>query len=188
MLALYLNDINEQQNKEKFEDIYLTYEQKMFTVAYGILRHKENAEDAVHDAFEVIIRKLDVIEDVHSQKAWNYIMVIVKNKAIRIYNKVKNKKETMSDDYNLLMDMMQDELSDVEAKVEEDDIVEILAHMILELPDRCRDVLYLHYYNELSYADVAQVLEMTEENARQIARRSRKMLAEKLTARGISYE
>ena len=94
----------------------------------------------------------------------------------------------MSDDYNLLMDMMQDELSDVEAKVEENDIVEILAHMILELPDRCRDVLYLHYYNDLSYADVAQILEMTEENARQIARRSRKMLAEKLTARGISYE
>ena len=77
MLALYLNDISEQQNKDKFEEIYELYEQKMYAIAYKILRHKENAEDAVHDAFEVIVKKIDDIGDVHASKTWHYIQVIV---------------------------------------------------------------------------------------------------------------
>ena len=93
MLSLYLNEIKENSDKEKFVDIYQTYEQKMYSVAYSILHHKENSEDAVHDAFEAIIKKLDVIEDVHSLDAWTYIFVVVKNKAIKIYNKNKKRQE-----------------------------------------------------------------------------------------------
>lgn len=187
MLTLYLSEIDEEQNKKKFEMIYRHYEQKMFSVAYGILHHRENTEDAVHDAFEVIMRKLDIIENVYSKDAWNYIMVIVKNKAIRIYNKNKKRDEVMTDDFNLLTDLS-DEIMNVEAQIEHKELSDIVACMILELPERCRDVLYLHYYNELSYADIADVLDTTEANARQIARRTRKILAEKMIERGLKYE
>ena len=116
MLTLYLTEISEQQNRDKFEEIYTLYEQKMYVIAYKILRHKENAEDAVHDAFEVIVRKIDEIGDVRAQKTWNYIQVIVKNKAIRLYNKSKNKREFVSDDINFLIDI-QDYCEDVETSV-----------------------------------------------------------------------
>lgn len=33
MLALYLNEINEQPHKDKFEEIYRIYEQKMYAIA-----------------------------------------------------------------------------------------------------------------------------------------------------------
>ena len=68
------------------------------------------------------------------------------------------------------------------------EISRVIAYMILELPERCRDVLYLHYYNELSYAETATALGMEETNARQIARRARKKLLEKMMERGIRYE
>lgn len=186
MLALYLNEIEEGSNKQKFEVLYFRYSQKMFSVAYGILHHKENAEDAVHDAFEVMIKKLDVIGDVDSQETWNYIMVIVKHKAIRIYNRRKKRGEVLTDDFNILDDLAE-ELAGVEAQIEGKELSDILAHMILELPERCRSVLYLHYYNEMSYAEIGEALDLTEANARQIARRSRKMLAEKMAERGIHY-
>lgn len=53
--------------------------------------------------------------------------------------------------------------------------------MILELPDKYRQVLYLYYYNEMSYAQIADQLDMTEVNARQVARRARKILEERLS-------
>ena len=185
MLALYLNDINGQPNKDKFEEIYRIYEQKMYAIAYKILRHKENAEDAVHDALEVIVKKIDTIGEVRTAKTWNYIQVIVKNKAIRIYNSKKGKKEFVTDDINLLVDI-QNYFEDVETIATRNDMVNYMANILLELPEKCREVMYLRYYNELSYADVAEILDTTEENARQIARRTRKMLAKKLTEQGVT--
>lgn len=114
-------------------------------------------------------------------------MVIVKNRAIRISNKVKGRGESVTDDSNLLLELA-DEFDNMEIQIEKKELSDILACMILELPERCRDVLYLHYYNELSYSDIGDVLDMTEANARQIARRSRKILAEKMVERGLRYE
>ena len=185
MLALYLNEINGQPNKDKFEEIYRIYEQKMYAIAYKILRHKENAEDAVHDALEVIVKKIDTIGEVRAAKTWNYIQVIVKNKAIHIYNNRKGENEFVTDDINILADI-QKYCEDVETIVTRNDMVNYMANVLLGLPEKCRDVMYLRYYNELSYADIAEILDMTEENARQIARRTRKMLAKKLTEQGVT--
>lgn len=187
MLSLYLSEIREDRDKEKFRTIYQCYEQKMFSVAYGILRHRENAEDVVHDAFEVIMTRLDVIGDVYSSETWNYIRVIVKNRAIKMYNQNKKRREMPVEDFNLLDDLTE-ELRDVEIQTEKKEISEIIAYMILELPERYRAVLYLRYYNELSYAEAAEALEMTEANARQLTRRARKKLLEKMMERGIRYE
>lgn len=95
MVQLYLSEIIDSQDQEKFEKIYRHYEQKMFSVAYGILRNVQDAEDAVQDAFEALAGNLSRIEgqDVYSRETWAYLMVIVKNKAIHIYNKNKKRKE-----------------------------------------------------------------------------------------------
>lgn len=187
MLSLYLSEIREDQDKEKFRTIYQYYEQKMFSVAYGILQHRENAEDAVHDAFEAIMGNLDVIGNVYSSKTWGYIRVIVKNRAVKIYNQNKKRKEIQVDDFNLL-DNLAGELRDIELQMEKKEISEIIAYMVLELPERYRDALYLRYYNELSYTEMADALSMTEDNARQLTRRARKKLLEKMMERGIRYE
>lgn len=186
MLAFYLSEINKEEDKRKFEKIYLCYGKEMFVIANKILNNKENAEDAVQDAFVVIMRKLDLIDDVYARETANYVRVIVKNKAIRIYNRCK-KREVLVDDYNFLSNLSE-KFPNVERQIEEKELVDILNSMILELPDKYREVLYLYYYNEVSYADIADVLDTTEANARQIARRARKILEEKMMERGLGYE
>ena len=186
MLAFYLSEIDKEENKLKFEEIYHCYAKEMFVIANRILNNKENAEDAVQDAFVVIMRKLDTIQDVHAKGTSNYIRVIVKNKAINIYNRCK-KGEVLTEDYNFLSDLSEN-LPDVEGQIEKMDMADIISDMILALPDKYREVLYLYYYNEMSYAEVANVLDTTEGNARQIARRARKILEEKMVERGLRYE
>ncbi len=187
MVKLYLSEIEGAEDKRKFEQIYQNYRQRMFSVAYGILHHKEDAEDAVADACEVILKKLDAIRDVCSDETWGYLMVIVKNKAIKIYNKNKKRKDRVSEDYNLIMEMTED-IKDVESGILKKELSDTLAHMLLELPERIRMVIYLHYCREMSYADIGKELDMTESNARQIARRGRKMLESKLREKSGFYE
>lgn len=186
MVQLYLSEINDFQEQEKFEKIYRCYEQKMFSVAYSILHNVQDAEDAVQDAFETLAENLGRIakQDVHSRETWAYLMVIVKNKAIYIYNKNKRRQEKTAGDFNLLEELA-DGLQDIEGKIEQKSFANAIARMVLELPERCRMVLYLHYYNDMPYAEIGKALGMTESNARQIARRARKMLEKRIVEQRI---
>lgn len=187
MVQLYLSEIIDSQDQEKFEKIYRHYEQKMFSVAYGILRNVQDAEDAVQDAFEALAGNFSRIDgqDVYSRETWAYLMVIVKNKAIHIYNKNKKRKEAAAGDFNLLEELA-DEFQDIEGKIEQKTFANAIARMVLELPERCRMVLYLHYYNDMSYVEIGRTLGMTESNARQIARRARKIMEKKIVEQRIA--
>ena len=187
MVQLYLSEIIDSQDQEKFEKIYRHYEQKMFSVAYGILRNVQDAEDAVQDAFEALAGNLSRIDgqDVYSRETWAYLMVIVKNKAIHIYNKNTKRKEAAAGDFNLLEELA-DEFQDIEGKIEQKTFANAIARMVLELPERCRMVLYLHYYNDMLYVEIGRTLGMTESNARQIARRARKIMEKKIVEQRIA--
>lgn len=178
MLTFYSSKFDKKCDKQKFERIYLQYRETMFIIANEILKNKENAEDAVHDAFVLIIRNLDNIDDVLSKKTANYIKVIIKNRSYQIYNRNK-KKEILTDDYNFFASLP-DPVQNVEERLEQAEMVKMVEEMILALPDRYKEVLYLYYYNELPYSKIAEALNTTEANARQIARRARKLLENKL--------
>lgn len=179
MLAFYLSEIETKDGKEKFEQIYLGYEKDMFVIAYKILRDRDRAEDAVQDAFVRIMGNLDKIQDIYAKKTANYIRVIVKNAALQIYKQCR-RRETVVEDYNFFLELP-DRFQNVEDQFEQKELADILMGMILELPDKYRQVLYLYYYNEMSYAQIADQLDMTEVNARQVARRARKILEERLS-------
>jgi len=89
MIAIYLSIIDSEQDKNKFEILYTTYRKLMFYVANRILKDQYLAEDAVHQAFIKIIENLDKIEDVHCHKTKSYIVIIVRNNAINMYNRRK---------------------------------------------------------------------------------------------------
>gem|GEM_PF-4323344 len=61
MISLYLNIIDNEQDKDKFEQLYLTYKHDMYAVAYHILYNQFDAEDAVHDAFIRIAKNIEVV-------------------------------------------------------------------------------------------------------------------------------
>lgn len=179
MLAFYLSELETKDDKEKFEQIYLSYGKEMFAIANRILRDRESAEDAVQDAFVRIMRNLDKIQDIYSKRTANYIRVIVKNRALQIYKQYRRREVTV-EDYHFFLEVP-DSFQDVEGQFERKEQADILAGMVLSLPDKYREVLYLYYYNELPYAPIAGILDTTEVNVRQIARRARKILEERLT-------
>ena len=83
------------------EDCYALYEQKMFRVALAVLHDESLAEDAVQDAFLQLIKHKVFFPKADSDDCKRYIITVIKNASINIYNKRKNETKIVSFTENL---------------------------------------------------------------------------------------
>lgn len=185
MLQVYLNLLDTQEDKEKFEQLYALYKDKMYKVAYQILHNRHDAEDAVHDSVIAIIDNLEKIKKINCHETWSYIVTIVKSRAFNIYQRKgkRSEREAREQDYRNYPCEQQESPEDAYLYK---DVTTILQKLILELPYPKRQILYLHYYMDMTFVEIAKIVELCEENVRQIAARSRQKLEKQLRERGIT--
>ena len=94
-----------QKDSDKIALLYETYEQEMFRVAFGVLKDKCKAEDAVSESFLKLIRNRDRIGEVKSASVRLYVMRTVKNTAIDMYRAVQRElMTTLSPKYRTAME------------------------------------------------------------------------------------
>ena len=60
-MIIYLQTIDNPADKAKFEQLYLHYQAFMYQVAFQILQNKQDAEDAVHNAFLSIAKNMEKV-------------------------------------------------------------------------------------------------------------------------------
>ena len=89
MLGFYLALLDTAEDKSRFEELYLTYRQDMYKTAFAVLRSPQSAEDAVHEAFMIVIGKLNKISEINCPRTRAYLIIIVKNLALKMYNESK---------------------------------------------------------------------------------------------------
>ena len=82
------------------ETCYRLYEQKMYAVAYRILKDRYLAEDVVQETFLKLMRKNVYFEDAESTECKGYLIKTLKHSAIDIYRKreKEQEREFLSDD------------------------------------------------------------------------------------------
>ena len=172
MLSVYLMMIDNSDDRIKFEKVYKSFKNIMLNRAYEIVKERQLAEDAVHNAFLKIINNLPKIYDADSNETKWYVIVIVTNEAKKIYNKenkiLKEELMDMESDFNL------------EAIVEEKNIVEKVKKEIGLLPEIYRDTMSLKYYNDLSNKEISSVLSIPISTVKKRLQRGRKILIQKL--------
>ena len=78
-MLIYLQVIETEEDKSKFEDIYLEYRGLMYYVAYKRLHHEQDAEDAVHHAF----MKIESYLRSYSEKSFLYSLCYGKTPTIQ---------------------------------------------------------------------------------------------------------
>ena len=89
-MIIYLQMLESEDDRVRFEQIYMTYSGLMFCAAKRILKSDADAEDAVHEAFLSIAKNLEKISDIHCPKTRAYIVIIVERKALDIIRKRKH--------------------------------------------------------------------------------------------------
>ena len=97
MLIIYLSALDTNEEKDYFEWMYLEYKQKMYGIAYSILHNEQDSEDAVHQAFLKMADNFQKIISIPRQELPSYIVIIIRNTSINIYNQNKRNNEHLSE-------------------------------------------------------------------------------------------
>ena len=90
MLVYYLQMLDTPEEKIRFEQIYLKYRGLMYHVADSILHDRQEAEDAVHNAFLRVIKKFSKFQNTPAKDLAPQIVVIARNEAISLLRKRKD--------------------------------------------------------------------------------------------------
>ncbi len=159
--------------KNKIEQIYELYEQPLYRIAYAILNNIEQAEDAVSNAFEIIIKNKNKINKVDSIETKNYVVRIVRSTAIDLYR--SNVRTLASNVFidNELVDTLSDDSKTEEAVISKLD-VEIILNKLTEDERR---LVELRCIQGFDWRETAKELDITETTARKRLERIRKKIA-----------
>ena len=164
-MLIFLQALTTEDDKEKFEKLYRQYKYSMYKISWNILKNEKDAEDIVHESFWAIIENFDKINDVYSKKTWNYIVTIVRNKSINLYNAKKNHGTISYEDEK------EEDCEDITLReIVEKEKIQLLADSISQLSYPYKEVIYLQYYNDLSGEEIAKILGKSPENVRKIAK------------------
>lgn len=166
-MLIYLALIEGEADKRKFERLYANYRQTMYYIAYGILKNRAVAEDAVHQAFLRVIDRLEKINEEDCHKTRGYLVIITKHIAIDMYRK-QQREQALS----------YEELEYSVADTVGSDRTNEIWQAIDQLPANYSMVLKLVYSHGYTNKEAAQMLHITEENVRQRIARAKKKLAE----------
>lgn len=178
-MLVYLTLIDSEDETSKFEIIYERYKDLMFYVADRVLNDAEDAEDAVHQSFLKIIGVLEKIEDPLCPKTRSLIVIITERTAIDLNRRLRRR--TL-----LPMDGEPYGVSSG-AGIEDIPIRMDVAAAIAALPARYREALLLKYDCGYSTAEIAQMLSMTEANARKTIQRAKAKLKQLLDEQEVTF-
>ncbi len=169
MLSFYLSIIETQEDRDKFERIYLKYSRLMKYVSYQILKDDFLAEDAVHNAFLNIINHLDQIDEVDCHKTKGFCIVVVENISKKLYNARKRENTIDFEDVDYEITDGKNLNSDIEEKISSEEIAEKIG----SLPEIYRDVLMLKVLHGCNDKEIGRILDISPSAVRKRMERAR---------------
>ncbi len=175
--------IEDEKNRSKLEVLYNNYKYTMLYVAKGILKDQDLAEDAVHKAFIKIIDNLEKIDDPICNKTKSFLVIIVRNTAIDMYNHRKKQNVVTFDEAYIVKEDFNS--SPLELIISEESI-DSMVENIDKLDVKYSDIILLKYFYEYSEKEIAKLLDISYENVRVRLHRGRKMIKE-MMEKGVLF-
>lgn len=161
-------------DREAFARLLRRYNQRVYRIARAVLADDAEAEDAAQEAWVLAWRKLDQFEGRASFAAW--LGRIVVREAI---GRSRRRKLVLLDGTE--EDAMDESTPDPERGAHLGEARRLLERAIDRLPEHFRTVFVLRAVEELSVAETAASLDLTEETVKTRLHRARRLLREDLT-------
>ena len=146
-------------DREAFAVVYDRYGTKLYDFAYSMLRHREDAADAVADSFVIVAERLSQLRDPDRLRPWLY--AIVRSECLR---KLRARKRIAFGDDEQLMQMPDNDLTPDKA-AEQAAMRQIVWDAAAGLADRDRALLDLHLRHGLEGAELGEAMGVTASNA-----------------------
>ena len=146
------------------DQVYDTYADMLYRVSVSILQSRDDAEDAVHNAFCRYLEHAPSFLDAEHEKAWLIRVTVNQCKDLLRRRKIRAW-------------LPFDELPEMAAPDAGSPVMEAIA----ALPDKYREVIVLHHLEELSVRETAAALTISESAVKMRLTRAREMMRAYLT-------
>ena len=160
---------------QSFSCLVAKYEKMAYTIAFRILENREEAEEAVQDAFVKMYRALSDFHFDSKFSTWFYR--IVYRTALTA---LRQQRMFVSYEEAGPVDLSNDEVESATALLEREDRKEMIARTLKKLPADEALLLTLYYLEECSVEEICQITELSASNVKVKLFRGRKRFYEVL--------
>jgi RNA polymerase sigma factor (sigma-70 family) len=143
----------------------------VWRLCFVYMRNKVDAEDAFQNVFLKLQRQAPIFNDEYHVKAW--LLTVTTNECKNQLKSFWRKHVTTADE--------------VISQVNNEDNKEVVK-IVMQLPTKYRDVLYLHYFEGYKVNELVKLLKLNESTIKTRLKRARELLKKELVEGGCIYE
>lgn len=151
-----LTDLLKDGNEQAFTEIYNRYWDRLYFIAHRLLKDTDSAEEIVQEVFLILWKKR---ESLVIQSLIQYLAAMTRYAVYRHCAKEKQLKENE----NTLGALNAGDIAEID--VDNKILLEIILNLSNKLPEKCRLVFQYNKLQDMSLADVAEQLNMSQKTA-----------------------
>ena len=157
---------------EQLVQLLLTHAQIVFKYLRKIGASKEDAEDVIQEAIVKTIEYIDQVQ-LDSMRAWLFKVAL--HRYYTLYKKQKIVSQFTDEELATLQHAFH-----LEEQIEQNEQQRIILEALQGLQDNFQQLLILKYFSDLSYKEIASILDVSEAHVKTYLARARKALRKKL--------
>ena len=164
--------------KYAFNHVFKKYAKMLYRYGYKFTSNHKQIEDCIQEVFLTLWEKRGTLGETDCIKP--YLLITFRRKLIKELsgNHIIIKKNFEIANYSFrLAASQEDEI--IKRETEKELVSKVTGHL-LKLPKKQREVLYLRYYCELDYDQVAAVMDISYQSARNLMYKALKALKKQL--------
>jgi len=174
--------VAQQNDTRAFDELVRRYRDKVYRLSFKILRHEDDASEALQDAFLSAYRGLKNFKAESTFSTWLYR--IATNASLMKYRKRRDNLVSLEQSQSKNEDAETLEIPDWSSQPADElltsELREVMADSVSRLPEELRTVFQLRDNDELSNAEVAETLDLTVAAVKSRLHRARLSLRDRL--------
>ena len=160
--------------KISFRNDVLPLKNELFRLALRITLNRVEAEDVVQETMIKVWNRRDRWDELESIEA--FCLTICRNIAVDKMRKMENQNQSLEDEHDA---PDQSYASNPEEQAMQQDRIQLVRRLIDNLPEKQRSVMQLRDIEGKSYKEIAQILDISEEQVKINIFRARQTIRQK---------
>jgi RNA polymerase sigma-70 factor, ECF subfamily len=165
-----------QGDKAAFGKLIEAYQSPVYNLAYRMLNNSGEAEEAAQEAFIRAYTRLESYNPEHKFSTW--MLSITSNYCIDIIRKRRALLLSLDEPLPPHPALMSDNSKGPEAQMMINEQQDMVQSLLSELPEDYRQAVVLRYWYDLSYEEIAEMMDTTVSAIKSRLFRARRQLAE----------
>ncbi|MGI8386365.1 sigma-70 family RNA polymerase sigma factor [Robertmurraya sp. P23] len=163
------------EREEIIDQLMQEYSDDILHLVYTYVKNRTTAEDLTQEIFLKCYEKLNQFNQQATLKTWVYR--IASNHCKDYLRSWHYRKITISDK---ILDYIPSKSKQVEEEIIANSEENILTNAVMNLPLKYREVVFLHYYEELSLAEISKITTVNINTIKTRLKRAKELLKDKM--------